>query len=361
MPADFELHNGNDIMRSMKKMTMIYLIAVILINLACMIAIFAIKGHSEKKIPIRALILPKFEIGDISGDFPGEAQFYYNGLLNGGKEYVIPTGDGNLKIYVKDEIALCVIGMSKTNAALNTMRVLSDERFDFSKTYVISTGCAGSAIGNSVMGDVFIITGCADYDIGHHADPREMTSGRLETWFHDPAYDSVASIKLDKSLTDRIYELVKDVKLETTEQTRKFMKTAFPGKAWADRNPKVLKGSTLTSDNYWKGKYSHDNAILIAKTYALADPFATTEMEDNAIGLALRKLGMSDRYIIIRDSVNMDVFMMGETPESLWDPDAGNSVAAESSKESANIFTISMENNYKVGKVIIDAIKNGRL
>ena len=31
----------------------------------------------NSQIPVKVLILPKFEIGEMSGDAPGEAQFYY--------------------------------------------------------------------------------------------------------------------------------------------------------------------------------------------------------------------------------------------------------------------------------------------
>ena len=69
---------------------------------------------------------------------------------------------------------------------------------------------------------------------------------------------------------------------------------------------------------------------------------------------------MLDRLIIIRDSVNMDVFMLGATPESLWDPNYNaTTLASEDSVEAADIFATAMENNFKVGKVIIDAILNG--
>ena len=70
-------------------------------------------------------------------------------------------------------------------------------------------------------------------------------------------------------------------------------------------------------------------------------------------------LACFDRYIIIRDSVNTDVFMNGATPESLWDPNFEDSLDSESSVESADIFATAMENNYKVGSVVVDAILDG--
>ena len=41
---------------------------------------------------IEVLILPKFENGEMGGDFPGEAQYYYENYLAGGEEYEIQGG-----------------------------------------------------------------------------------------------------------------------------------------------------------------------------------------------------------------------------------------------------------------------------
>ena len=136
---------------------------------------------------------------------------------------------------------------------------------------------------------------------------------------------------------------------------------SFDNADWATRDPEVLKGTTVTGDNYWKGKYGHENALLMTKAYNCPDPYALTEMEDNALAVVLDRFGMLDRYIIIRDSVNTDEFMNGATPESLWDPNFDDSLASESSVESADIFATAMENNYKVGSVVVDAILNGTL
>ena len=211
------------------------------------------------------------------------------------------------------------------------------------------------------MGDVFVITATVDFDLGHHADPREMTSETETTWFHDDGYDSSSYKILNQELCDKVYNLVKDVKIETTEKTRNFMSATFDGAEWAVRDPQVLRGTTVTGDNYWKGHYDHENALLMTETYGCPDPYAMTEMEDNALAVVLDRMGMLDRYIIIRDSVNTDAFMNGASPESLWDPDFDDSLASESSVESADIFATAMENNFKVGSVVVDAILNGEL
>lgn len=318
-------------------------------------------AEDASPIVIKALILPKFESGEMAGDFPGEAQYYYEGYCMGGEEYDIVGGFEGNKLYVKDGIALYVTGMGKVNTALSLQAVLMDNRFDFSNAYIISTGCAGSAIEYGVMGDVFVITATVDFDLGHHADPRELADANGTTWYHDASYDSASYKILNQELCDKVYNLVKDVKIETTEKTRAFMAAAFDNAEWATRDPMVLRGTTVTGDNYWKGEHDHMNALLMNETYGCPDPYALTEMEDNALAVVLDRLGMLDRYIIIRDSVNTDAFMNGASPESLWDPNFVDSLASDESVESADIFATAMENNFKVGKVVVDAIINGEL
>ena len=316
---------------------------------------------AAEAIPVRVLILPKFEVDGMTGDFPGEAQYYYERYLDGAVTYDVPGGMAGSRLYVKDGVAMYVLGMGKVNAALGTFAVLSDARFDFSDAYILSTGCAGSAKGNTVMGDVFVISAAVDYDLGHHADIREMEDQTTETWFHDADYDSAAVIRLNPELTDRVWDMVKDLPMETTEKTRNFMSAAFDGAEWAVRDPQVLRGTTVTADNYWKGAYDHANALKMIRVYECADPFVSTEMEDIAVCAAAGRMGMLDRVIILRDSVNMDVFMLGSTPESLWNPAYSREMdlASEDNVEAADIFATAMKNNFTVGSTVIDAILAG--
>ena len=338
----------------MRKALLILLIAVTMVSSA-----FA---ADEGVIPLKVLILPKFENGEMSGDFPGEAQYYYEAYAEGGEAYDIKGGVPGTKLYVKDGVGIYVTGMGKVNTAMSLNSILLDPRFDFSDCYFISTGCAGSATEYSVMGDVFVITAAIDYDLGHHADPREMEDPSAPTWFHDAGYDSSSIKLLDAELMDKVYSLVKDVKLETTDKTRAFMAYTFDNADWAVRDPQVLRGTTVTGDNYWKGIYDQQNAIEMCEVYGTPDPFALSEMEDVALAVVLDRFGLLDRYIIIRDSVNMVVFMNGVTPEGLWDPSRStDSLSDEDSIEAADIFATAMENNFKVGSAVVDAILDGTL
>ncbi len=341
----------------MKKITSIALVVGLLIGSLATYILFNVS--KTEKIEIKVLILPKFEIGEMTGDYPGEAQFYYDAYVKDGDAYDIQGGiDGN-KLYVKDGVALYVTGMGKVNSASSLQAILLDSRFDFSNAYILSTGCGGASRDYGVMGDVYISTSTVDFDLGHHADIRDISTDSDTTWFHDESYDSVAYNELNQELCHKIYDLVKGIKLETTENTKTYMAKAFNNEDWATRDPKVLLGTAVTSDNYWKGEYNHATALQIVETYGCVDPYAVTEMEDNALAVVLKRNDMLDHYIVIRDSVNMDVYMNGDTPESLWGDD--ESIELADSSETLDIFETAMENNFKVGSVVIDAILDGTL
>ena len=90
------------------------------------------------------------------------------------------------------------------------------------------------------------------------------------------------------------------------------------------------------------------------------DPYATADMEDVAVARTAERMGMLDRLIILRGSVNMDVFMLGVTPESLWGNAEATTLASEESIEAADIFETAMRNNFNVSRMIIDQILTGQ-
>ena len=324
------------------------------------IAVLAVLGIflviREKRLKVKVLILPKFEVGDMAGDYPGEAQLYYEGYLKDCREYTLPGDDTDSKLYYKDGIALYVLGMGKTASAMNLVKILEDDRFDFSDAYIISTGCAGGSTGTCVPGDVVIASAVVDYDLGYRADIREMQDREGVTWFHDSAYDENAYKVMDASLIDKIFRATKDLNLSTTDVTTDYMRRAFEDEDWALRNPKTMKGTVVTSDTYWKGLYNHNEAIYICDSYGCKDAYAATEMEDIAVANVADKYNMLNRLVIIRVIVDEDTFMNGATPEKLWDPDFVATIASNDSEESLGIFETAMENNFRVGKEIIDKI-----
>ena len=58
-----------------------------------LVSFFLLCGFDEKteKSKVRVLIVPKFEIGEMSGDDPGEAQLFYEHYCAGCEEIDIPN------------------------------------------------------------------------------------------------------------------------------------------------------------------------------------------------------------------------------------------------------------------------------
>ena len=70
--------------------------------------------------------------------------------------------------------------------------------------------------------------------------------------------------------------------------------------------------------------------------------------------------GLKDRVVSLRVVVNMDTFLKGESPESLWlDGSDFSDSAAEEKGETLDIFEPGMRNLFDVGRNVVDAIVVG--
>lgn len=310
----------------------------------------------NKSNKVNVLIIPHFEIGELTGDAPGEAQYFYEKYLLASTEYKTKEG-ASLYYNPENKVAMCIPGYGKVNTAIVETAVLSDERFDYSNAYVVSPGCAGGATGLTIFGDVVLETAICDFDLGHSIDSKELSNVNSPTWFHDVSFDTMDKKVLNEDLVAKAYEITKDVKLETTSIAKACLERNFGGENWINREPKVLKGTAVTSDNYWKGLTAHQKALDIVSYYKCEDPYAISEMEDVVTAAVCERFGLLDRLVIIRGSVNVDVFIDGNTPEKLWDESFVwiDSVHDEN-EETLDIFAPAIRNIFAVGEKIIDAM-----
>lgn len=328
--------------------------------LAMLFAACGCCAKEAEKLPVSVLIVPHFEIGEMKGDDAGEAQMFFEEYLDNCDVY--SAADGT-EIYYnpKNKVAMYLTGVGKTCAAMSTAAVLSDDRFDYANTWLLAVGCSGGAIEYATLGDVILESAVCDYDLGHTADIREMEGpDSRNLWFASSEYDEIGCRKLNPDTVARAYALTKDIRLKTTDISRGMLARNFPGEAWAMRDPAVIEGTSITSDDYWKGKYNHDKAVQVTEYYKCPDPYASTEMEDKAIVYVADRFGMLARTLLMRVVVNIDVFFDNATPESLWGENAGFlDEVSDHNEETLDIFVPGMENIFCVGKTIIDSILNG--
>lgn len=297
---------------------------------------------------IKILILPKFDIGPLGNGICGEGELFYKEYVAGGEEYELKGLFPGEKLYVKDGIALTLTHAGKVNTTATLMSILTDPRFDCSEMNTLSVGCAGTNYECTTMGDVVLASAFADYDLGHQVIGSD---GNL-TWFPDSGLCEYGYVKPDQSRINSIYEQIKNISLDTTEKTVSFMKQN--GDAKTRVYPLILKGTFITSDNYWKGEEGHKIAKQINKYYNCPDDYLVSDMEDIAVARILERFGLLERLIAIRVSVNLDCYMNGATPEKLWSDNCfEDNMLEEDNEEGADIFETAMRNLFKVGKEII--------
>ena len=322
-------------------------------------------AEEAEKTKVNVLIVPKFEIGEISGDDPGEAQLFYEHYCTGCEEINIPNTTPTSHFYFNGEngVGLLITGSGKTAAGLSLMSLLSWDAYDFSDTMIVSVGCGGASTGSFIFGDVVLVTAACDYELGYRTDRSELENPDSEfTWFPLDSLRDYSIEQLNSELYDKAFPMIRDCPLRTTEATKRVLAKNFPDEEWAARDPFVTRGTAVTGDSYWKGREDHGNASFIAEYYECPDQYAVSEMEEIGIMNAAECFGLKDRVISLRVIVNMDTFLKGENPERLWltGTDYGSRVTEENS-ETVDIFMPGMENLFDVGRIVIDAVLAGEL
>ncbi len=336
--------------------------AIVITVITLLLSLFLLSacGNTAEKTKVKVLIIPKFEIGEISGDFPGEAQLFYEGYCAGCEELGIPNTTPTASFYFNkgNGVGLLITGSGKTAAGLSLMSLLSWDAYDFSDAMIVSVGCGGANTGSFTFGDVVLVTAVCDYELGHHTDNSELKDPDSEhTWFPDDSFRDYSVELLNPDLCEKVYPMIKDCTLSTTETTKSVLAKNFPDEEWASRDPVVTKGTAITADSYWKGREDHENAGFIAEYYECPDQYAVTEMEEISIMNAAECFGLKDRVISLRVIVNMDTFLKGESPEQLWLGDSSFSGdAEEGTGETVDIFEPAMHNLFDVSSIVIDAI-----
>ena len=263
----------------MKRKGLLYL--TFLAALFCILFISSCSSGNEKTA-LHVLIIPKFEIDDMTGDFPGEAQLFYEKYCEGCEETEIPHMPPTGQFFVNEEngVGILITGSGKTAAGLALSAVLSSGLYDFYDTYIISVGCGGGSATYCSLGDVILVTAACDYDLGHHVDAHEKERNKNRImWFPDDAYAEYECKFLNEELCEKAYKMIRDCPLRTTEEAKTVIKENFAAREEEDILPAVRKGTALTGDNFWKGIYGHVTANYIANHYECPDPYAVTEME----------------------------------------------------------------------------------
>jgi len=299
-----------------------------------------------KPWPIRALVVTTFEVGNDTGDTPGEFQYWVE------REHLdevvpFPGGVRPLRTNADHTMLGMVSGTTLVNATASMMALGLDPRFDLTHAYILIDGIAGVDPEVASMGSA----AWASYvvgDVAREIDRADMPLDWPYGWFpvgaHAPNPPAVPAAPwtrsnlyvLNPKLARWAYEQTKDLKLMDDPVVAKF-RAEYVGFPQAQKPPFVLMGDTFASDYYWHGAVMTQFARDWVKLYTGGKGrFATTEMEDSGFMEAVERLAAmqrvdQNRVMDLRTASNYSEPRPGHTAvESVTAPYIGTRVALES-------------------------------
>jgi len=300
----------------------------------------------EKPWPIRAVIVTTFEIGNDTGDTPGEFQFWVE------REHLdqsidFPGGTRPLRTNADHTVLGMVSGTTLVNATASMMALGLDPRFDLTHAYILINGIAGVDPADASVGSAAWATYVVG-DVTRYIDPREAPKDWPYGFFpiggHAPNPTEVPPApwmrsnlyELNSKLVDWAFGQTRNLKLADDPVVAQYRVT-FTGFPNAQRPPFVLKGDTFASDYYWHGTSSTQfaNDWVKLQTGGKGN-FVMTEMEDSGYMNAIERLGHMHRVdprrvMVLRSGSNFCMPRPGHTAvESVTAPYIGTRVALES-------------------------------
>jgi purine nucleoside permease len=301
-----------------------------------------------KPIEVKVVVVAMFEVGEDTGDTPGEYQLWVEREhldrvipLPAGYHHVRMNGDGVLGL---------LTGVGTARAAASVMALGLDPRFDFSKAYWIVAGIGGGDPADVSLGSAVWADRVLDSDLAYEIDAREIPKGwptGMIPLNHSMPYELPARqnggeiYTLDPQLVGWAFRLTKDVSLADTEgiRTARARYAGFPN---AQKPPFVARGDALSGSTFWHGALMDQwaNAWDAYFTGGQGN-FMVSAMEDTGTMQALTFLsgaGRMDihRVLVLRTVSNYDRPAPGEAPaESLKRMATGNYPAFRESVEAA--------------------------
>lgn len=316
---------------------------------------------SAKPTEIKVVVVNMFEVGDDTGDVPGEYQYW---VEREHLDTVLPFPQGYHDLRMNQEGVLGVVtGVGTARASATIMALGNDPRFDLTHAYFVVAGIAGidpqmGSIGSAVWSD-YIIDGDLAHEIDAREIPKDWKTGYVplgkSTPYEQPRAarfgDDGIVYHLNTALVDWAFGLTKDIKLEDTPQMHE-RRQQFPQEA-AKRPPLVLRGDNLSASTFWHGKLMNQWARDWVKYQTDGKgTYAVCGMEDTGTLQSLTWLARAGkvdihRVLVLRTASNYDQQRDGASAaESL----------AETKIRQYSAYMPSLDAAYRVGHVVVDTL-----
>lgn len=278
----------------------------------------ALPAHAApQRIPVKVVIVAMFEVGQDTGDAPGELQYW---VERDHLDRVFPLPAGYHAVRMNDAGEMAVLTGQGTASATATIMALGlDPRFDLTHAYWIVAGIAGGCPERVSLGSAAWARWIVDADLGYEIDAREIPSDwttgyiplRKAKPFESPAAPLQGQVfGVNPALAEWAFNLTKNVPLADSDKLKE-VRSHFDGAA-AQTPPHVTMGDEISSSTYWHGKLLDAWASQWMSYFTDGKgQFATTAMEDTGTLLSLKNLaaaGLVDgqRVLVLRTVSNYD-------------------------------------------------------
>ena len=323
-------------------------------------------AHAADRMPVRVVVVTTFELGNDTGDTPGEFQNWVERLPLP-QVLPFPLGNHTLRYNEEKQVLGVVTGEGSLRAAASIMALGLDERFDLSKAYWVIPAIAGidpkyASVGSAAWAEWII-----DRDLNFEIDAREIPPtwptghiplGRSKP-FQKPIPDldrpnGVNGYRLNTALVEWAYQLTRDVKLDDTAALQK-IRAAYPEYPNALKPPFVLKGDEVTASDWWLGKRMNTLAEQWMDYWSHGQGTAVTSaMEDAGILTSLTALSHThtvrlDRVLVLRTGSDYTLQGKGQSAVQLLESDASEDAGLSA-------FMPAVEAAYRVASPVVNEI-----
>jgi purine nucleoside permease len=312
----------------------------------------------QKPIPVKVVVVAMFEVGQDTGDQPGELQYWVE-RDHLDRVYPLPAGYHAVRMNADGEMAV-LTGQGTAQAAATIMALGLDPRFDLTHAYWLIAGIAGGSPDRVSLGSAAWARWVVDGDLGYEIDAREIPPDwptgyiplRKTKPFDPPAAPLEGQVfALNKSLTEWAFDLTCAIPLADSDKLKQ-IRADFDGAA-AQRPPFVLLGDEISSSTYWHGKLADAWATRWVPYFTSGQgQFVTTAMEDTGTLLSLKDLDAAgridwQRILVLRTISNFDRQPRGMTAA---DSLARQRIGAYSA------YLPSLEAAYTVGHAVVNEL-----
>ena len=300
-------------------------------------------------IRVKVVIVSMFELGEDTGDAPGEYQLWVE-REHLDQIFPLPAGYHHVRMN-KDGVLGMVTGVATAKAAASVMALGLDSRFDLSKAYWLIAGIGGGDPADVSLGTAVWASHVIDGDIGYEIDAREIpadwTTGFVPLRKSKPYELPVKSqldgeiYSLNPELVSWAFQLTRNVPLADSDEIRSY-RARYAGFPNAQKPPFVTVGDTMSAGTFWHGSRMDEWANAWTRYYTGGQGnFMIAAMEDTGTLQALTFLNQAgradlNRVLVLRTVSNYDREAPGTTPaESLKSMVGGRYAAYLPSLEAA--------------------------